>query len=51
MKEYTFAITLLIPAMLPAQYYYNDILGTQEDHCQNEAFIAARVQSVTANRL
>jgi YD repeat-containing protein len=48
MKNILLGITLLIPAVLPAQYYYNDIIGTQEITAKMKTFIAARVQSVTA---
>lgn len=48
MKNILFALCLVISVPLPAQYYYNDITGTQEISNRMKAFVAARVQSVTA---
>jgi hypothetical protein len=40
---------LLVPTLLQAQYYYNDIIGTQEMGNRIKAFKEARVQSVVTN--
>jgi hypothetical protein len=49
MKNILLSITLLISVSTQAQYYYNDIIGTQEITAKMKAFIAAKVQSVIAN--
>ncbi|HEY6505074.1 MAG TPA: hypothetical protein VIZ28_13945 [Chitinophagaceae bacterium] len=48
MKNIVYAFTLLISAALHGQYYYNDIIGTREINDKMKAFVAAKVQSVTA---
>jgi YD repeat-containing protein len=48
MKNILLVIVLLISATLNAQYYYNDIIGTQEINSKMRTYIATKVQSVTA---
>lgn len=48
MKNILLATTLLMTVNLHAQYYYNDIMGTQEIVAKMKAFAANKVQSVTA---
>jgi hypothetical protein len=48
MKSFFSVITLLISVTLHSQYYYNDIIGTKEISERMKAFVAAKVQSVTA---
>lgn len=48
MKNMPLVVLLLLSATLKAQYYYNDIIGTKETNDRMKAYIAARVQSVTA---
>ncbi len=48
MKKISFAFTLLITVSLHSQYYYNDIIGTQDICSKMKAFVAAKVRSVTA---
>lgn len=48
MKNILSALTLLISASLSGQHYYNDIIGTREISNKMKAFVAAKVQSVTA---
>lgn len=48
MKSVLLVVILLISATLNAQYYYNDIIGTQEVVAKMKTFLAAKVQSVTA---
>jgi YD repeat-containing protein len=48
MKNTIFAITSLVSVTLNAQYYYNDIIGTQEIASRMKTFIAAKVHLVTA---
>jgi hypothetical protein len=48
MKNIFLVIILLVSATLNAQYYYNDIIGTQETTSKMKTFLAAKVQSVTA---
>ena len=48
MKNILFVITLLASVNLHAQYYYNDIIGTQEINKRMKTYVAAKVQSVMA---
>lgn len=48
MKNILLVITLLVSVSLRAQYYYNDIIGTQEINKRMKTYIVAKVQSVTA---
>ncbi|MEI9809913.1 MAG: hypothetical protein WDO16_19725 [Bacteroidota bacterium] len=48
MKNILPAMALLISITLQGQYYYNDLIGTKEISTKMKAFVAARVQSMTA---
>jgi hypothetical protein len=48
MKNIFLALISLVSTNLGAQFYYNDIMGTQEINNKMKAYIAAKVQSVTA---
>jgi YD repeat-containing protein len=48
MKNILFIIAMLISMTPEAQYYYNDIIGTQETNRQMKTFLANKVQKVTA---
>jgi hypothetical protein len=48
MKNTLLVITLLVSVNLRAQYYYNDIIGTQEINNRMKTYIVAKVQSVIA---
>jgi hypothetical protein len=48
MKNLVWVISLFISANLFGQYYYNDIVSTTELNNKMKAFVAAKVQSVTA---
>ena len=48
MKNTLLVITLLVSVSLRAQYYYNDIIGTQEINKRMKTYIVAKVQSVIA---
>jgi hypothetical protein len=48
MKNLFLVIASMFTLTLNAQYYYNDIMGTQEINNKMKTFIAAKVQSVTA---
>ncbi|MDP4262308.1 MAG: hypothetical protein Q8941_07230 [Bacteroidota bacterium] len=48
MKNTLVIISLFISVSLHAQYYYNDLPGTQEINNKMKAYLSARVQSVTA---
>ncbi len=49
MKKTFSLLILLVPALLQAQYYYNDIIGTQEISNRMKTYMSARVQSVITN--
>src|SRR5262245_7536327 len=40
---------LLLSATLHAQYYYNDIVGTQETNRQMKAYIANKVRTMSSS--
>ena len=46
MKNIILAFSLLSSAILNAQYYYNDIIGTQEINIKMKTYLNAKVQSV-----
>jgi hypothetical protein len=48
MKNLLLIAVLCTSVALNAQYYYNDIVGTQEINAKIKNFIAAKVQSITA---
>ena len=48
MKNIVFLAASLISVSLNAQYYYNDIIGTQEINNKMKTYLSAKVQSVTA---
>jgi len=48
MKNTFFIITLFTTTSLQAQYYYNDIIGTQETSRQMKTYLANKVQTVSA---
>lgn len=48
MKNTFLVIASLLSTSLYSQYYYNDIIGTQEINSRIKTYIAAKVQSVTA---
>jgi hypothetical protein len=48
MKNILLSFILLVSVSLNAQYYYNDIIGTQEINSKMKVYLAAKVQSVTA---
>lgn len=48
MKNILLSVTLLLSICLHAQYYYNDIIGTQDINGKMKIYNAAKVQSVTA---
>ncbi len=48
MKNIFLAFSVLLSSYLHAQYYYNDIIGTQETNRQMKTFIANKVRTVTA---
>jgi hypothetical protein len=48
MKNILLSVTLLLSIGLHAQYYYNDIIGTQDINGKMKTYNAAKVQSVTA---
>ncbi len=51
MKNTFLAIISLISVTLHGQYYYNDIIATQEIAGKMKTYLAANVQSVTATGL
>lgn len=48
MKNILFVLALIISSAINAQYYYNDIIGTQEINNKMRTYVAAKVQSVAA---
>lgn len=48
MKNTFLAIAILSCSTLQAQYYYNDIIGTQETNRQMKTYLANKVKTVTA---
>lgn len=48
MKNTLFIVPLLLSLSLSAQYYYDDLPGTQDINNKMKAYLAAGVQSVTA---
>ena len=48
MKNILLSFTLLVSVTLNAQYYYNDIIGTQEIAGKMKTYVTAKVRSVTA---
>jgi len=48
MKTILLSITLLCSLSLQAQYYYNDIIGTQETNRQMKTYLANKVKTVSA---
>lgn len=49
MKTILLPVTLLLSFVLQAQYYYNDIVGTQETNRQMKTYWANKVQTVSAS--
>ena len=47
MKNYVLFAGLLLTGSLHAQYFYNDIIGTQETNRQMQTYMANKVNSVT----
>ena len=48
MKTLLFLFVFLYSLAVPAQYYYNDIIGTQETNRQLKAYLAHKVRTVSA---
>ena len=48
MKNILLVSTLLATGSLNAQYYYNDIIGTQETNRQMKTYVANKVNTVAA---
>lgn len=48
MKNILLVITLLVSVNLSAQYYYNDIIETQEINKRMKTYVVAKVQTATA---
>jgi hypothetical protein len=48
MKNILLLLTLLVSVTVNAQFYYKDILGTQEINNKMKAYLSAKVQSVIA---
>jgi hypothetical protein len=48
MKNIFLLIVSMVSLTLKAQYYYDDIIGTQEINNKMKSYLAAKVQSVTA---
>jgi antitoxin component YwqK of YwqJK toxin-antitoxin module len=49
MKNILFPVLMLVSTVMSAQYYYNDIIGTEETNRQMKAFIENKVKTVTAS--
>lgn len=49
MKNMILGFSLLISSTLFSQYYYNDIVGTQETNRQMQAYLANKVRTVSAS--
>jgi hypothetical protein len=49
MKNISLAVALALSVALHAQYYYNDIVGTQEINSKMKTYLAAKVKTVTAS--
>ena len=48
MKNFFFIIAVFTSTTLQAQYYYNDIIGTQETNRQMKIYLANKVNTVSA---
>lgn len=48
MKTFLVPILLLYSIAVPAQYYYNDIIGTKETNRQMKTYLAQKVRTVSA---
>src|SRR5215813_8086626 len=48
MKNIVLFLSFLVSVTLNAQYYYDDILGTQDINNKMKAYLVAKVKSVTA---
>jgi hypothetical protein len=48
MKNIFFIIAVFSLTSLQAQYYYNDIIGTQETNRQMKTYVVNKVQTVSA---
>jgi YD repeat-containing protein len=49
MKILFFSLLVFTAASLRAQYYYNDLIGTQETNRQMQTYLAHKVKTVTAS--
>jgi|SRR5882724_3245929 len=49
MKTILLPLALLCSFILRAQYYYNDIIGTQETNGQMKNYVAAKVKTISAS--
>jgi len=51
MKNTFFIFAIFISITLQAQYYYNDIIGTQETNRQMKTYLASKVRTVSAKSM